>query len=128
MLKQYSILSSCLSELKASSMPTIEKLKLEVQLIQTKRILLDKDVEERVMGVASSEQELIGFYDHFRQVCSSLSKDCEVDEIVLHLGKIKESLEHNQKECNSFDVKPKIHRNKILNVIKTVFKVNGVGG
>lgn len=122
MLTQFSILTSCLSELKSSSMLAIEKLKLEVQLIKTKRILLDKDVEERVMGVASSEQEFIGLYDHFRHVCSSSSNDCEVDELVLHLGKIKESLEHNQKECNSLYVKPKMHRNKILNVVKIVFK------
>lgn len=66
MLKQYSVLTKCLAELKSSDLPIIEKLKIEVQLIQTKRILLDYRVEQKITGVASSEGD---FNELFEQVC-----------------------------------------------------------
>jgi DNA-binding FadR family transcriptional regulator len=92
MLKQYSILTKCLAELKRSDLPLIEKLKLEVQLIQTKRMLLDQKIEYRVSGVASSERDFIDLYDQIRRACSCGRGEGEVEQIKAHIAEIKESL------------------------------------
>jgi hypothetical protein len=90
MLKQYSVLSKCLSELKKSDLPIIEKLKLEVQLIQTKRILLDQKVEYRVAGVASNEKEFNDLYEQIQSACNSGRIKAEIDKIKLHIHQIKD--------------------------------------
>lgn len=90
MLKQYSILTKCLSELKNSDLPIIEKLKLEVQLIQTKRILLDQKVEYRVAGVLSSEREFDALYEQIRAACLSGRIKAEVERIKGHIHQIKD--------------------------------------
>jgi hypothetical protein len=71
MLKQYSILTSCPSELKVSSLPTMEKIRLEIQLIQTKRVLLEHEVKHRITGVAGNEAEFHELYNLVRHVCCS---------------------------------------------------------
>ncbi|GFO70342.1 hypothetical protein GMLC_39210 [Geomonas limicola] len=90
MLKQYSILTKCLAELKNSDLPIIEKLKLEVQLIQTKRILLDQKVEYRVAGVASSEREFNSLYEQIRTACNSGRIKAEIEQIKGHIHQIKD--------------------------------------
>lgn len=97
MLKQYSILTSCLSELKTSSMPTVEKLKLEIQLIQTKRILFDHEVEHRVAGDESSETEFRDLYCLVRRVSSSCDASGEISSVTAQLQKIRDGL--NSKIC-----------------------------
>jgi len=89
MLKQYSILTKCLAELKNSDLPIIEKLKIEVQLIQTKRILLDQKVEYRVAGVASSEREFDELYEQIRVACLSGSVKA-VEQVKGHIHQIKD--------------------------------------
>ena len=41
---QYSIINQCLQLLKQSDMPTIKKLRVEIQLIQMKRLLLNEAI------------------------------------------------------------------------------------
>jgi hypothetical protein len=94
MLKQYKVLTSCLSELKASNLPVIDKLKLEVQIIRLKRVLLDHEVAHGVLGVASSEQEFNDLYGHVRSACSSSSSGRGTDELSSHLHDIKTGLEN----------------------------------
>jgi hypothetical protein len=92
MLKQYRILTSCLSELKSSEMPTMEKLKLEVQLIQTKRVLLDQEVEHRISGVEGSEAEFNDLYALIRHACSSGNANDEIDKVITQLQIIIDGL------------------------------------
>jgi len=89
MLKQYSTLTKCLFELKKSDLPMIEKLKLEVQLIQTKRILLDQKVEYRVTGMASSEKEFDDLYEQIRNACDSGRINTEVELIKGQIHELK---------------------------------------
>jgi small ligand-binding sensory domain FIST len=91
MLKQYSILSKCLAELKTSDLPIIEKLKIEVQLIQTKRILLDYRVEQKVTGVASSEKDFNDLYEQVRYACNAGGIG-GVDLVKAHILEIKDCL------------------------------------
>ena len=102
MLKQYRILIMCLIELKKSDLPMIEKLRLEVQLIQTKRLLLDEDVIARVNGVASSEREFRELYEVIKQICSPASEAPDFEGLNRRLLEMKEELkiplEGKQKE------------------------------
>ena len=97
MLKQYSIVSKCLSELKSSDLPVIEKLKIEVQLIQTKRILLDYNVEQRVSGVARSEKEFSDLYEQIHFVCNSKGGHGGLDRIKTYIHEIKDGLNYEVK-------------------------------
>jgi hypothetical protein len=92
MLKQYSVVTKCLSELKKSDLPIIEKLKLEVQLIQTKRLLLDCKVEYRIAGVASSERDFDSLYEKVRHACNTGGADGTVECIKVHILEIKARL------------------------------------
>jgi proline dehydrogenase len=95
MLKQYRILTSCLSELKKSDIQTMEKLKLEVQLIQAKRVLLEYEVEHRISGVEASEAEFHDLYDHIKKVCSSNCANDEIGRVASRLQKIIGELRSN---------------------------------
>jgi hypothetical protein len=88
MLKQYLILTCCLTELKASGIPTMEKLKLEVQLIQAKRILLDHEVKLRVSGVEDSEAEFSDLYNLVRLACKYENANNEIDKVNAQLQDI----------------------------------------
>jgi hypothetical protein len=95
MLKQYQILTCCLTELKSSGIPTMEKLKLEVQLIQTKRILLDHEVKLRVSGVEASEAEFNDLYNLVRLACKYDNANNEVDKVNAQLQEIMHGLNLN---------------------------------
>ena len=92
MLKQYCILTSCLTELRASNLPVIEKLRLELELIGTKQILLNDGVERRVAGAATSELEFLDFHDRLKLVCVSSHSDSETDKLMSDLKGIKDRL------------------------------------
>ncbi|MBJ6727128.1 hypothetical protein [Geomesophilobacter sediminis] len=70
MLKQYRILTDCLYLLKNSHLPVMDKLRLEVQLIQAKRLLLNDEVGNKVEGVASSESEFGDLYRRIQEICA----------------------------------------------------------
>jgi hypothetical protein len=95
MIVQYSILNSCLSKLKASNLPTLERLKLEVQLIQTKRLLLDHDVEHGVAGNEGSEAEFRALYCLVRSACEVCDSNGEINRVTAHLHAINDGLKAN---------------------------------
>ena len=95
MLKQYSILNRCLSELKKSGMPAMEKLKLEVELIRMKRILLDHEVEHLVRGVTASGIEFNDLFDLIQYACSSQNTGGEIIRVTMHIQEIKEGIKTN---------------------------------
>jgi hypothetical protein len=95
MLKQYQILTCCLTELKASGIPAMEKLKLEVQLIQTKRILLDHEVKLRVSGVEASETEFNDLYNLVRFACKYDNANNGVHKVMAQLQDIINGLKPN---------------------------------
>ena len=92
MMKQYSILTRCLYDLRKSDLPLIEKLRLEVQLIQTKRILLDHNVEHRVTGLASSEKEFDDLYVQLQHVCNSGGITGDLERLKLVIQGIRDGL------------------------------------
>ena len=74
MLKQCEILDDWLGDLQASELPVAEKLKMEVQLSQLKRLLLIDEVAAMVQGVDSSEKEFMEMHDAFRRTCGPTYK------------------------------------------------------
>jgi hypothetical protein len=91
MMRQYDLLNRCLKELHGSQVPASKRLKLEVLLIQTKLVLLQGEVESRVVGDAASEQEFLGVYERLRQVCGCYCQ-AETDLLIEHLEKMKVGL------------------------------------
>ena len=67
MLNQIDILNKCLRDLQDSELVESEKLKLEAQLFQLKRLLLVPEVEAMVKGDDSSEKEFMEIYKAFQQ-------------------------------------------------------------
>ena len=91
-MKQYCILTRCLHDLRKSDLPLIEKLRLEVQLIQTKRILLDHNVECRVTGLASSEKEFDDLYEQLQHVCNSGGITGDLERLKMVIQGIRDGL------------------------------------
>ena len=126
MLKQYSVLSKCLTELKKSDLPIIEKLRLEVQMIQTKRILLDHQVEHRVTGLSSSEKQFNDLFDRVRYVCNSGTNATEVDRLKGLIQEIKAGLDSEANGRNLFtllssDKKGQSPVGSLLHGVKDIF-------
>jgi hypothetical protein len=92
MLRQYDLLNKCLKELKGSMLPAEKRLRVELLLIQTKRVLLKDEVESKVTGDVASEKEFLGVYEHLRRVCGCYSKT-ETEQFIVNLGKTKEDLD-----------------------------------
>lgn len=67
MLNQIEIVNQCLRDLQGSEMANSEKLKLEAQLFQLKRLLMIPEVEAMVKGDASSEKEFMKIYNALKQ-------------------------------------------------------------
>jgi hypothetical protein len=123
MLRQYCILTSCLSELKASNLPAIDKLKLEVQIIKTKFVLLDHEVARRFAGMATSEQAFVDLYDQVRLLCSSCCTDRRTDKLVSLLDDIKNSLGPSKCSDNNRRLDLKGSGRWVLNaVVKFIFQ------
>jgi hypothetical protein len=85
MIKQYRILSDCLSELKKSRLPMLEKLKLQVQLIQAKRLLLHEEIAAKIDGVPVSEAEFAELQRSMQKACSQADVGA-IDGISHHLS------------------------------------------
>ena len=96
MLKQYSILTMCQLELKDSRLPVIENLRIEIQLIQTKQLLLQGNVSARIKGDAGSESRFMELHDRIRHACSPEGGVGEVESLILHMLQIKEDLGQDQ--------------------------------
>jgi hypothetical protein len=65
---QYSIINQCLQLLTQSDMPTIKKLRVEIQLLQMKRLLLNDAISNEIhCGTCGEEFE--GLLSLMRRIC-----------------------------------------------------------
>ena len=92
MLKQYAILSICQIELQRVKLPAISKLRLEMQIIQAKIILLNGDVRAKVEGDGNSESEFTELYNQLTHLCTDC-KPSVMTETIRLLSEINEDLE-----------------------------------
>ena len=93
MLKQYGILTMCQIEIEKCDLPIIDKLKLDMQLIQAKRILLEGKVSNRVRNDAQNEKAFLELYDQIKHVCLLGGPASGVEEVIARLVVMKEELE-----------------------------------
>ena len=66
---QYRIINQCLQLLKQSEMPTIKKLRVEIQLIQMKRLLLNDTLPSEVRSGPCGEDVFEGLLSQMRGIC-----------------------------------------------------------
>ena len=104
MIQQFDTLNRCLQELGSCTTSSIGKLKVELQLMLTKRVLLDCAVELRAAGDARSEREFLDLYDQVRLVCSSHFAEPVTDNLIARLEQVRADLEIDRAPsgtCNS---------------------------
>lgn len=71
MLKQYEVLSRCIALINVPILPHVEKLKLEIQLILMKQLLLSQKVESMLKNISESEAEFQAIFDEIEMVCQA---------------------------------------------------------
>ena len=76
---QYRIINQCLQLLKQSEMPTIKKLRVEIQLIQMKRLLLNDALPNEVKCGSCGEDVFEGLLSQMRGICSG---DCDGEALI----------------------------------------------
>jgi hypothetical protein len=76
--QQYSIINQCLQLLKQSDLPTIKKLRVEIQLIQMKRLLLNDAMINEIKCGSCGEEMFEGLLSQMRGICSG---SCEGDAL-----------------------------------------------
>ena len=67
--QQYGIINQCLQLLKQSDMPTIKRLRVEIQLIQMKRLLLNEAISQDIMSGPCGKDVFEGLLGQMRRIC-----------------------------------------------------------
>ena len=93
MIPQYSIINQCMQLLKLSTIPPIKKLRLEIQLIQLKRFMLNKDLPVELMRGTCSEDAFKTVLCQMRRINNEgRGADDAVSDLMDHLGTIIDQL------------------------------------
>ena len=83
---QYSIVNQCLQLLKHSDMPTIKKLRVEIQLIQMKRLLLNDSASSEVMCRSCGDDVFEGLLCQMRGICGGNCEGEAVADLMNSIG------------------------------------------
>ena len=83
---QYSIINQCLQMLKQSDMPTIKKLRVEIQLIQMKRLLLNDNLSEEMMKGSCGEDVFEGLLCQMRRICGGGCEGEALTDLMERIG------------------------------------------
>lgn len=97
MLKQYNLLTRCLTLINIPILPHIEKLKLEIQLILLKQLLLMQPVEAKIRDVAQSESEFEQLAAEIEEICNTSS-----DDIASRLSEVTAAVKRMTEELKKF--------------------------
>jgi len=83
---QYSIINQCLQLLKQSDMPTIKKLRVEIQLIQMKRLLLNDNLTNEIMRGSCGEDVFEGLLSQMRRICGGGCEGEALTDLMERIG------------------------------------------
>ncbi|MBU5613624.1 hypothetical protein [Geomonas azotofigens] len=83
---QYSIINQCLQLLKQSDLPTIKKLRVEIQLIQMKRLLLNDRLTNDMVTGACGEDVFEGLLNQMRRICGEGSQGDALTDLMERIG------------------------------------------
>ena len=93
---KYSILNQCLQVLKQSDMPTIKKLRVELLLIQIKRILLNDDLSNKNKSGCCGEGMFEGLLNQMRGICGGNYEGSCLSELMDRMGGMLSTLTGEQ--------------------------------
>lgn len=80
--QHYSIINQCLQLLKQSDIPTIKKLRVEIQLIQMKRLLLNDNMSREVMNRTCGEEVFERLLAKMRKIAKGNPEPEELTELM----------------------------------------------
>jgi hypothetical protein len=83
---QYRIINQCLQLLKQSEMPTIKKLRVEIQLIQMKRLLLNDALPAEVKCGSCGEDVFEGLLSQMRGICAGSNDGDALADLMKRIG------------------------------------------
>jgi hypothetical protein len=83
---QYSIINQCLQLLKQSDLPTIKKLRVEIQLIQMKRLLLNDAIPTEVQSGSCSMEAFEELLTQMRRICAGSCDQSALPELLDQIG------------------------------------------
>ena len=86
MNREYSITNQCLQLLKQSNLPTIMRLRVEIRLIQMKKLLLNDALTYEVKSEDSGEDVFEGLLGHMRRICGGNSEGDALAALMERLG------------------------------------------
>lgn len=78
----YSIINQCLQLLKQSDMPTIKKLRVEIQLIQMKRLLLNDSIVKEIRNGSGGDDLFEGLLSQMQRICRGSSEGEAVTDLM----------------------------------------------
>ena len=84
--QHYSIINQCLQLLKQSDMPTIKKLRVEIQLIQMKRLLLNDALSTEIMYGSCGEEVFEGLLNQMRHICKGNVEADALADLMKRIG------------------------------------------
>jgi hypothetical protein len=82
---QYSIINQCLQLLKQSDMPTIKKLRVEIQLIQMKRLLLNDSLARELKCGSCGDDVFEGLLCQMQRICGGNNEGDAVGDLMERL-------------------------------------------
>jgi hypothetical protein len=85
---RYSIVSQCMQLLKKSQMPTIKKLRVEILLIQLKRLLLDYDLDKEPKIGPCGEDAFEELLNQMHSICSEDYESEKISELMAKMGSV----------------------------------------
>lgn len=83
---QYSIINQCLQLLKQSDMPTIKKLRVEIQLIQMKRLLLNDSLTSDLTRNSCGDDVFEGLLSQMRGICGGRYEGEALTDLMDRIG------------------------------------------
>lgn len=83
---QYSIINQCLQLLKQSDMPTIKKLRVEIQLIQMKRLLLNDTLASDMSRNGCGDDVFEGLLSQMRRICCERYEGEALTDLMERIG------------------------------------------
>lgn len=84
--QQYGIINQCIQLLKQSDMPTIKRLRVEIQLIQMKRLLLNEAISRDVMSGPCGKDVFDGLLNQMRKICGGSCEGETLRELMDRIG------------------------------------------
>lgn len=92
---QYNIINQCLQLLKQSDIPTIKKLRVEIQLIQMKRLLLNQELSKSKLLESCGDAAFEGLLCQMRGISGGSAGSDALADLMSSIGGILTQLGGN---------------------------------